>query len=107
VLCYAVGWTTEATEEYEFDLRQLQTLQRFFSPTIHVGCGSPRVPGAFTSGKEPDEANLHLVLKDKVSYICTPVRLHDVVINLYFHSVMSYGLIFWGNSAFAEKVFRM
>jgi hypothetical protein len=30
-----------------------------------------------------------------------------IIYNLYFHSVMSYGLIFWGNSASAEKVFKM
>lgn len=30
-----------------------------------------------------------------------------IIYNSYFHSVMSYGLIFWGNSASAEKVFRM
>jgi hypothetical protein len=25
----------------------------------------------------------------------------------YFHSVMTYGLIYWGNSSYAEKVFKM
>jgi hypothetical protein len=30
-----------------------------------------------------------------------------IIYNSYFHSIMSYGLMFWGNSALAEKVFRM
>jgi hypothetical protein len=35
------------------------------------------------------------------------INIMKIIYNSYFHSVMSYGLIFWGNSAYAEKVFRM
>jgi hypothetical protein len=25
----------------------------------------------------------------------------------YFHSIMSYGIIFWGNSSYANKIFKL
>jgi hypothetical protein len=52
----------------------------------------------------------------KLSSACYTIRNMKPLISLdtlkiiyysYFHSVMSYGLMFWGNSALADKVFRM
>ena len=30
-----------------------------------------------------------------------------IIYHFYFHSVMTYGLIYWGNSSHAEMVFKM
>jgi len=35
------------------------------------------------------------------------MKILKVIYFAYFHSIMSYGIIFWGNSAASVKAFRM
>jgi hypothetical protein len=36
-----------------------------------------------------------------------PVNTTKSIYYSYFHSVMTYGLIFWGNSSHVDKVFKL
>ena len=45
-----------------------------------------------------------MVMRSIKPYIC--FNILNMVQCLYFHSIMAYGLLFWGNSSHNIKVFR-
>ena len=39
--------------------------------------------------------------------LCSNIETLKMIYHAYFHSIMKYGLIFWGNSPDAKKVFLL
>jgi len=42
-----------------------------------------------------------------MKFVCNLYNIYYDLLVHFFHSIMEYGLIFWGNSSYSCKIFRL